>query len=187
TAWTRHTRKRSRRGARSSERRRDRLRPAPVAAARLLLLSADPGHRRPAPGGDGEVAVADRLGRDRADDAGVRAGGAERPAGPAGVRPADGAGPAGRPREGGLAVRLRLLLGTAAPARQGDRAGAARDRLDAVRAPYRARRPSRAPLRLRAHDLAPRVRPHDRPRPAPPRRSLGRRRPRRLDVRAAPP
>src|SRR4029079_15818353 len=42
------------------------------------------------------------------------------------VLPADGAAPPGRPREGGLAVRLRLLLGTAAPARQGDRAGAAR-------------------------------------------------------------
>ena len=133
------------------------------------------------------MAGPDRLGRDRADDAGVRVGGAERRAGPAGVRPADGAGPAGRPREGRLAVRLRLLLGTAASARQGDRAGAARARLDAVRAPHRLRRPSRAPLRLRAHDLTARVRPHDRPRPAPPRRSLGGRRPRRLDVRAAPP
>ena len=47
------------------------------------------------------------------------------------------------------------------------------------------RRPSRAPVRLRADDVAAGVGAHDRPRLPPPRRPLGRRRPRRLDLRAA--
>ena len=62
---------------------------------------------------------------------------------------------------------------------------AAGRRLGAVRALARAAAAARAPLRLRDHDLAARVRPRRRPGAAPPRRPLGRRRPRRVDVRAA--
>ena len=59
--------------------------------------------------------------------------------------------------------------------------------LGAVRPPRGAAPPPRAPLRRRDHHLAARVGPPGRPRPAPPRRRLGRGRSRRLDLRAASP
>ena len=77
--------------------------------------------------------------------------------------------------------------GQAAPAEQGDRAGGAGRRLAAVRALARARARPPAELRLRDHELAAGVGARDRHGAAPPRRSVGRRRSRRLDLRAAAP
>ena len=94
--------------------------------------------------------------------------------------------PHARPRPRRLAVRLGHLLGPAAPARQGDRPGAARRRLGAVRRSPRPPPAARARLRLRDHDLAAGVGPPRRPGGPARRRRLGRRPARRLDLRAAP-
>ena len=137
------------------------------AGRRILLVSyfypptRDTG--RAAARGDGEVAAPARAGRDRADDERLRAttatDGASRWS--ATARHADLAGAAARATTGRLALRLRHLLGQAAPAQQGDRARAAGARLGAVRAPRAAAASPRA-LRLRAHHLAARVGPRGR-------------------------
>ena len=85
------------------------------------------------------------------------------------------------------AVRLRHLRRAPARAEQGARSRAARTRLAAVRAPARPRAPATHAVRLRDHDLAARVGPPDRLCASPPRRSLGCRRPRLVDIRAAAP
>ena len=100
--------------------------------------------------------------------------------------PAPARAPA-RPRSRRRPVRLRHLLGQAPPPEQGARARAAGRRLGAVCAVARpAAEPPRA-LRLRDHQLAARVGPRRRPGAGAARRPLGRRPPRRLDLRADPP
>ncbi len=85
----------------------------------------------------------------------------------------------------GSHVRRRHLLGHASSAQQGDRPRAARARVGAVRDPAGEGTPSAAAVRLRHHHLAARVSALRRPRAQAPGRGLGRRRPRRLDLRAA--
>ena len=157
--------------------------------ARRLLLSAVPRHRRAAPGRDGEVAA---------------------PAGPRG-HGADDLAPTARRRPTTRDERRRPRPPTCSAGARGSRGKRSVDALfdsdtysgrphplskvivpeplAAAWAPF-ARRGAlrlhaRAALRLRDHDLAAGVRPHDRARAAPPRRPLGRRHPRRLDLRAA--
>ena len=79
----------------------------------------------------------------------------------------------------------RHLLGPPPPPQQGPRARGAGRRLDAVRALAGPAPAARAALRLRDHDLAAGVGARGRLRAAAPRRAVGRRRPRRLDLRVA--
>ena len=102
------------------------------------------------------------------------------------ARPAAPARAAARPRSRGRPVRLRHLLGQAAPAQQGARARAADRRLGAVCALAGAAAQSPRALRLRDHQLAARVGPRRGPGACAARRRLGRRPSRRLDLRADP-